>query len=111
MEFWIGDEPCGQSPMGGQTWWVVVGWKWNKSVEAPMRVRFMRRSIGWSIIKFNGRLEKGKKPGQVVEMHNGPGEMMVKGSSLCVIHGSLLAMRYGMKTTLNTQNAAEWCIN
>ena len=67
----------------------------------------MRRSIGWSFIKFNRGLEKGKKPSQVVEMHNGSGKMMMKGTSLCMIHGSLWTMKYGMKKIVECKNAAE----
>ena len=52
------------------------------------------------------RRKAGAPPG-IVEMHNGPGKMMMKGSSLSMIHGNLLGIRHEVNTKLELQKAAE----
>ena len=94
--------------MGCQAWWVGVCWEWDESMETSMRVGItVERWIGWSIIKFNRWLEEGQEPRQVVEMHNGPGKMMMKSSALSMIHGFLLGNRHEVNTKLELQKAAE----
>ena len=87
MRFRIHNKPWRYSSVGGQSWW-MVWWQWDESMETPMGVWFMRRCCGKSFFKFNRGFEKGKQSRQVVEMHNSSGKMMMKSTSLCMVHGT-----------------------
>ena len=47
------------------------------------RRRFLRRQ---GVLPFNGGLEKGKEPRQVIQMHQRPSQMVMESASLSVIH-------------------------
>ena len=68
-------------------WWY---WRWrkrNESVQAAwshvVKTKILRRQ---RVLPFNGGFEKGKKPCQIVQMHQSPSQVVMESTSLSVIH-------------------------
>ena len=75
------------SSMCYQCWW---RWRWrqrNECVQASwshvFQTKILRRQ---RVLPFNGGLEKGKEPRQIVQMHQSPSQVVMESASLGVIH-------------------------